>query len=693
MGNVWVWVGLSWTDRVRLVLDQYGDRLTDVSIFGWRVSATGELVQTFDPAILDVYRLKWPHIRWWGCFRNMDDPDNGPYDIFESLRDSAGARGHLADEVEAKMFSAYPWLHGVDIDMETGGDFRSADSEEVFSAVAARAHSLGRKASAALPPLTATGSIGGENWVRYKQLGAFLDHVSVMSYDFAWSGSAPGPVSPGFWLENVYDWAASQISPTKLSMGLPLYSYFWSIHEYPGGDGRRGQSGTYYAMWQYFTGGRPWSETGTHHPIGWLTYREPRSMSGWGFMDCYDWRDSQDWAASSGVFSDDFQGRDYTVRYGLPAGSPQWSVSDNSVGSAHIDYGFNAQPVVSATGATVSPKVGYTLTAELVQRAPVAATIIDDYATSKQQLDNVYYQPSGAWSYKDVAGDYSQYRGSGELLFRHAFGAQALYVQARFQFATAGRFGVQAGGITADVSNGGQLRILKGSEVLAEKSVTPRPVGAAAQSGRTVLGLRVREGTARAYYSTAETSVPLELKVDVAPVEGAAGYSSTGTAWIDHVYLGDGWWYQPREAFEVSIGGTSKVLGRLDRSGVTWDSSNRFRPDTDVDEQETRSGGFSQDWIFEHWRDFPITTGKPSTVTVRPLDHDMWLGRLMIVDRDGASIVYFSDAETITHWRGRAGYDWGLQGVALWSLGQEDVRVWDSLEGGELTQATKRKDV
>jgi len=54
--GVWVWVGLSWTAQVQQVLAQYGDRVSDVSVFGWQVDATGALMQTFDPSLLDQYR-------------------------------------------------------------------------------------------------------------------------------------------------------------------------------------------------------------------------------------------------------------------------------------------------------------------------------------------------------------------------------------------------------------------------------------------------------------------------------------------------------------------------------------------------------------------------------------------------------------------------------------------------------------
>lgn len=691
--NIWAWVGLSWTERIRLVLDNYGDRLTDVSIFGWRVAADGTLTPTFDPTLLDAYRAKWPHIRWWGCFRNMDDPNDGPYTIFESLRDSATYRANLANEVQAKMFDQFPWLYGVDIDMEGGGNFRSADSEEVFRVVSDKAHASGRKSSGALPALTATGSVGGENWVRYKQLGQILDHVSVMSYDFAWSGSAPGPVSPGFWLEQVYDWASSQIAPEKVSMGLPMYAYFWSIHNYPDtwGATRRGVSGTYYSAWQYFTGARPWSDSGTHDAHGWLAYRDESSKSCWGYLEAYDWVDAVQWDAVSGVAGGTFQGKQYAVRYGLPASTPIWSVVDNSVGSSFTQYDMHPEAVYTSAGDLGYPRQGFTLTSELVQRPAIAATIVDDYATSPQQLYNVY-RDTGSWSFEQVTDTYKQYRGSGALEYDHEFGTQALYALIRFQFAAPGSVSVYSQGFSAELSSSGTLTLRRGSTVVSTTNVGAQRVGAAVQVGRCVLALRVREGSARVYFSNAETSIPLVLQTTATPPGGATGFSASAETWVDHTYLGDGWWFMPREAIQVEVAGQTKVFGRVERTGVTWNLVNQFRPDTDVEESETRTTGYSLDWVFVHWVDVPVTPGQLTQVKIVPLDHDVWIGRQLLVDRDGASVVYFTDATTVTHWLSRAKLEWGLQGLAMWSLGQEDVRVWDAVAGGRLSLETKRLD-
>lgn len=690
MAGVWVWTGHMWNERIRWVLETFGDRLTDVSLFAWSVNINGDLRETFNPALMDEYRAKWPHIRFWGCFRNMDDPDNGPYDIFQGLRGSAAARARLADQVQSEIFEAYPWIHGVDIDMELGGNGDPVASESIFEAVADRAHSLGRLASAALPPMTVDGSIGGENWVRYAQLGSMLDHVAVMSYDFAWGGSAPGPISPGWWLEQVYDWAASQIPASKLSMGLPAYGRFWSIHRYYIGE-YRGQSGTYYAGWQLFNGLAPWEG---HHKTGWILYRDPGSRTLWGITDCYDWRYPNQIEASRGVNFGTFNERPYAVRYGLPSASPIWSVADNSVGDALINYRINPAPVVDNTGALVSPHNGFTLTLEMLKRSPVAATVIDDYANSAQQLGDVYEQDGSAWKFAEVTDTYSQYRGSGRLKYAAGFGSRAMYSQARFQFAVAGRFGLTVQGITADLSSGGHLRLMQGAAVLAEQWLDPRVVGAAAGSGRQSMALRVREGSARVYFGSSDSNMFRLLQADVSPAfDGVVQLDASAAVWVDHLYLGDGWWYQPREAVEVELNGRRQLLGRVPRTGIRWDNANRFRPLADVDEHETRTAEISLDWDYDHWQDVPLEPGAETFLTVRPTDHDVWLGRLMVVDRDGATMAYFSDTDTLTYWRGRASHDWDLQGIALWSLGQEDVRFWETLEGGELPPETKRLNV
>lgn len=71
---------------------------------------------------------------------------------------------------------------------------------------------------------------------RYKDLGdaydysavsAAADRVIVMAYDQHWSASSPGPVASLEWCSRVAVYAKSKVDPSKLIMGIPLYSRSW----------------------------------------------------------------------------------------------------------------------------------------------------------------------------------------------------------------------------------------------------------------------------------------------------------------------------------------------------------------------------------------------------------------------------------------------------------------------------------
>ena len=694
--EVWVWCGHVWSDRTKLALWEHGDKITDVSVFCQRVDAQGNLTQTFDPDELLTYREKWPHLRFWLGFRN-----DGIGSIFLGLMGSSAARTRLAAQLGA-LLDKYEWMVGIDIDLEKGGAASNATAaEQVFRQVAAVAHGRGLKCAAALPPLTATGSVGGEDWVRYRQLGAILDHVEIMSYDFAWRGSAPGPTSPGYWMRNVYNWATSQIVPSKISWGLPLYAYFWNISEYSDHpQGWRGTSGPFYAAYGIMSGHLALDGTfanpagsGNFDRIGWIVYRHVDSQMCWGLIECYDFVEVEGYESARGVTFGSYETKGYAIRPGQPGGIPIWSIADNGPGNAEINYKMIPRSVIAEDGQRVEPKTGYNMTVEVLKRYPVAATIIDDYATSSAQLSQVYNVRSGSWSYWN--GSPSQYRGSGRLDFNHVFAAsQSLYVQARFQMAASGVFRLYCRGIQVNVNTSGLITMQRNGVTIGQTTVPSIPTGAAAGEdyARRVVGLRVRENTARVYFANSEQSIPRVLEINTTPLTGTesgrVGMGSSVASWIDHTYLGDGWWYQPREAVQVTVGSTTRTLGRLEREDIRWDGG-MFRPNKDVDERDTRTKQIGQDWDYDHWVNVPVTTDQESNVKIVPLDHDAWIGRTFLFNRAGGNIVYWTDPNTISYWRSVAGLDYGCAGVALWTVGQEDLRCWDALGGGELSEETR----
>jgi len=696
-GGAWVWVGLTWTDRVRLVLDRYGDRLTDVSIFGWRVNAAGALTQIFNPALLDAYRAKWPHLRFWLCVMN-----DGNEAVFTALRNNPTARAALIANIEG-LLDTYPWAYGIDIDLERGGAYSNATAAEaLFTELADAVHGKGRKINADLPGMTSlNGSVGDENWCRYQQLGTILDHICIMSYGMAWAGSAPGPVSPRDWLEGIYRYATSVVDPAKLSIGLPAYGFAWRIHDYPPfptiTSGYRASTATYY-------GARLWLDgTWVHDPapqphIPWLAYRDPYEHAPFALPHVYDWCEATDYNAGSakGIASGTFNGRPYTTRYGPASGSPLWSVADATDRAAGAVYTLGPRQFRDRDGEWVGPNNGLTLTLEALKRPPESAVIWDDDFRTAGIVATSYYQRSGTWTQHPASNPdrkYAQARvgsGGGTLDLNHDFGKKALHVQARLQLPAAGRAGVHIGTIRAEVSNTGSLRITNGSTVLASTTVTAPGTSTTPGTGTFVVGLRIRGTKARAYYSASETSVPLRLQATIPSTakNGSVGLWANRAAWCDHLRVGDGWWYQPREAFTVRLGDDAWTVGRIPRSGVTWNlKKNVFRPTTDVEEYETRTRDIPLDWDFDHLPNIPIALGETRQLTIRPLDVGTWLGRVFLCDSEGASVLWYADAESTAYWADRARYEWGLDGFALWSLGQEDVRLWERTAGGELPQS------
>lgn len=61
----------------------------------------------------------------------------------------------------------------------------------------------------------------------YKALGAVADYVIPMAYDEHLPGYAAGPVASTAWVDRVAAFAASQIPPQKVLLGVPAYAYDW----------------------------------------------------------------------------------------------------------------------------------------------------------------------------------------------------------------------------------------------------------------------------------------------------------------------------------------------------------------------------------------------------------------------------------------------------------------------------------
>ncbi|RNC63060.1 MAG: N-acetylmuramoyl-L-alanine amidase LytC [Candidatus Dichloromethanomonas elyunquensis] len=65
------------------------------------------------------------------------------------------------------------------------------------------------------------------NEYNYHDLAGYADYVQIMSYDFSYSDSSPGPVAPLDWVRKVMSYALTEIPSEKILMGVPYYGRAW----------------------------------------------------------------------------------------------------------------------------------------------------------------------------------------------------------------------------------------------------------------------------------------------------------------------------------------------------------------------------------------------------------------------------------------------------------------------------------
>ena len=152
-------------------------------------------------------------------------------DIFQSV----AVQNLLLDNIvdEAKRIGNISDIH---FDLERiPGDQRVAYQDFLRRAVE-RLHAEGYTVSAALAPKTRADQ-PGEWYVAhdYKAIGEIVDFVMLMTYEWGYSGGPPMAVSPLPQVEQVVQYALTEIPANKILLGQNLYGYDWTLPFVQGG--------------------------------------------------------------------------------------------------------------------------------------------------------------------------------------------------------------------------------------------------------------------------------------------------------------------------------------------------------------------------------------------------------------------------------------------------------------------------
>ena len=117
---------------------------------------------------------------------------------------------------------------GIDLDYE---NLRATDRSAFTTFVrelATALHAQGKLLTVNVYAKTSErGTWDGPRAQDWQAIGQVVDQVRVMTYEYSWSTSSAGPISPVNWVSDVIAFARSQIAAEKIMQGVPFYGYDW----------------------------------------------------------------------------------------------------------------------------------------------------------------------------------------------------------------------------------------------------------------------------------------------------------------------------------------------------------------------------------------------------------------------------------------------------------------------------------
>jgi len=206
---------------------QHGDRITHVGLFFFLINSNGAITGTL-PSNAEAAVNRWPHITWLLTVRN-----DGVQSVWRALLTDQAAQDRFISELH-RLLDTYPWADGIDVDLEVGPNDLVDEIYALYGRIYAEVKSRGKHVHLDLPPMTGPYiTVGPEKWCAYERLRSLCDTAQIMTYGFAWAGSAPGSTSPVEWVRSVMSYAVQAFDPEQVFMGTPAFGYRWEIYDYP----------------------------------------------------------------------------------------------------------------------------------------------------------------------------------------------------------------------------------------------------------------------------------------------------------------------------------------------------------------------------------------------------------------------------------------------------------------------------
>ncbi|NJN17262.1 MAG: glycoside hydrolase [Oscillochloris sp.] len=218
-----VWLPPNFAGGARESFEANKDIIDDISPFWYSSDGSGRLYGNYDEELVRIAHEN--NVRIIPSIHNVTA---NPAIIVPVLRNPQVRARHIQNIVEEVLSRNYD---GIDIDYEGLDPSLREDFSAFIRDLAAALHSHDKVLTVAVHAKDSDwGGLGGfQDWV---EIGKHVDQLRIMTYDYHWRGSGPGPVAPAYWISSVAEYARSVVEPSKVLIGVHFYGYDWP----PGGN-------------------------------------------------------------------------------------------------------------------------------------------------------------------------------------------------------------------------------------------------------------------------------------------------------------------------------------------------------------------------------------------------------------------------------------------------------------------------
>ena len=213
-----VWLPPDFEGGARESFFANADIIDDISPFWYSTDAGGRLFGTRND---ELVRIAHEHnIRIIPSVHNVTA---NPGLVVSVLRNPTIRARHVQNIIDEVLACGYD---GIDIDYESLDPSLRGPFSAFITELGTGLHQRGKLLTVAVHAKDSDyGGMGGfQDWA---VIGKYADQVRIMTYDYHWRGSGPGPVAPAYWINAVAEYARQVVEPSKVMIGIHFYGYDW----------------------------------------------------------------------------------------------------------------------------------------------------------------------------------------------------------------------------------------------------------------------------------------------------------------------------------------------------------------------------------------------------------------------------------------------------------------------------------